>query len=185
MGEHVADGEAIFSETDGWRQDVSKLHGAISFQSQSETGDSSRDSDRLVTDDGGFFLELAVFSDVHIAGGLTWSHFAIIEEGGFAVGQANQHESAAADVARGRLDHGKRESHSHRRIHRVTAALKDFDSRLRAKFLISCDHAMAGANSLGRPTLGVVGAVAEFGSSLAAHRRRPANKQNTPAPRSS
>src|SRR5260370_30324300 len=171
---------------DGWRQDVSKLHcGAISFQSESEAGDSSRDSDRLVADDGSFFVEFAVFSDVHVAGGFTWSHFAIIQEGRFAVGQANQHEAATPDVARGRFDHSKRESHSHSRIHRVTAALKDFDSRLRAKFLISSDHAMAGANSLGRPTLGVVGAVAEFGSSLAANRRGPANKEKTPGQRKS
>src|SRR5216684_7384267 len=171
---------------DGWRQDVSKLHcGAISFQSESEAGDSSRDSNRLVADDGSFFVEFAVFSDVHVAGGLTWSHFAIIEEGGFAVGQANQHEAAAADVARGRLDHSKRESHSHRRIHRVTAALKDFDSCLGTKFFVSSDHAMAGANRLSRPTQSVVGAVAEFGSSLAANRRCQAKKENTQAQRSS
>src|SRR6266566_102804 len=149
------------------------------FSASRMTGASSRDSDRLVADDGGFFVELATFSDVHITGGFTRSYLAIIEESGFAVGQANQHEAPAANVARGGFDHSKRESHSHRRIYGVTAALKDFDSRLRAKFLISCDHAMAGANSLGRPTLGVVGAVAEFSSSLAANRRCQAKKENT------
>src|SRR5437879_11388309 len=172
-------GKAIFGQTNGWCQNVGKLHGTIGFQSESETGDSSRDSDRLVADDGGFFVELATFSDVHITGGFTRSYLAIIEESGFAVGQANQHEAPAANVARGRFDHGERESHGHRRIYRVTAALKDCDSRLRAKFLISCDHAMAGANSLGRPTLGVVGAVPEFSSRLAANRRCQAKKKHT------
>jgi len=46
------------------------------------------------------------------------------------------------------FDHGKCESHGHGRIYGVTAALKDFESRLRAKFLVGSDHAMAGANSL-------------------------------------
>src|SRR5260370_39972829 len=103
-------GKAIIGQADGRPQRVCRLDGAIGFQSESEAGDSAWDSDRLVADHGGFFVEFAIFSDVHVAGGFTWSHFAIIQEGGFAVGQANQHEAPAANVARGGVAHSKRGS---------------------------------------------------------------------------
>src|SRR5713226_546377 len=182
MREPLADRKAIFRKANGRSHDVRELHRAIGFQRESEACDCSGDSDRLVADDGSFFIELAVFSDVHVAPGLIWRYLAVIEEGGLAVGKANQHETAAADVARSRFDDSKRESHGHRGIYRVASALEDFDSCLRGEFFVGRDHAMAGANSLGRPTLGVVGTVTEFGTSLAANRRRrQANEENTHA----
>ena len=121
----------------------------------------------MIADDGGFFVELAFFADVHVTRGFARRHLAVVEEGGLPVGKTDQHESAAADVARRRFDDGERESGGNGSVHSVAAALQDFDSGLRAEFFVGGYHAMAGANSLGRPALYVVGTVARFRGYLA------------------
>src|SRR6267154_3507476 len=120
----------------------------MSFHGKSEAGDRARYGDGFVTDNGGFFVELAVFADVHVARGFTWCNLTVIEEGGLAVREANQHEAAAAYIARSGLDDGEGERHGDGRIDCVAAALEDFNSRFRAKFFVGGNHAMTGANSL-------------------------------------
>src|SRR5882762_7695379 len=97
-GEPFADWKAIFSKANGWGHNVRELHRAIAFQSESEAGDGSWDSDRLVANDRCFLLQLSILADVHIPGGFARSGFAIVQESSFAIGKTNQHEAAAADV---------------------------------------------------------------------------------------
>src|SRR5882762_6589604 len=85
MGEPLADGKAIFSKANGRGDDIGELHGAIGFQGESEAGDRARHGHRAIADDGGLFIELAGFSDVHVPGGLSWRHLTVIEKRGLAI----------------------------------------------------------------------------------------------------
>ena len=180
MGQPLADRETIFGEANGRGHDLGEIHGAIGFQSESEAGDGARHGDRAIAEDGGFFIELAVFCDVHVPGGLGWRHFTVIEKRGLAIREPNQHEAAAADVACGGFYDRQRKRHGNGSVHSVAAAFENCDSRLRAKFFVGSDHAMAGANSLSRPAPGIDVTVAEFCRSLPPYQRRcQANDENT------
>ena len=140
--------------------------------------------DRTIANDRGFFVELPIFAYVHVASGFSWRYFAVIKESGLAAGKADQHKSAATDVARGGFDDGERECYGDGRVDSVAASLQDLDSSLRAEFLISSDHTMTGANSPRRPALGITLTVAQCCRSLAASQRRSqANDENTKAER--
>src|SRR6267143_602851 len=88
-GEPLADRKAIFSKANGWGHNVRELHRAIAFQSESEAGDGSWDSDGLVAHDRRFFFQLSILADVHIPGGFARSGFAIVQESSFAIGKTN------------------------------------------------------------------------------------------------
>ena len=62
---------------------------------------------------------------IHIARGFLGGALAEIDEGGAAVGQADQHESAAAQVARERMRDGEREADRDRGVHGVAAVLEN------------------------------------------------------------
>src|SRR6266702_6075758 len=145
---------------------VREFHRAVGLQSQFETGHGPRDRDGTIADDGGLFIEVPILVDVHIAGGFAGGHFAVVEESCFAAGEADQHEAATADVARGGFDHRERERHSDRRIHRIAAALEDFHSRLRAKLFVGGDHPVGSADCLLGPRFGGLGVIARFCGSL-------------------
>src|SRR5207244_3321401 len=130
MGQPLADGETIFGQANGRGHDIGELHGAIGFQSQSEAGDRARHSDRAIADDRGFFIELAVFGDVHVPGGLCWRHLTVMEKGGLDSRGPNQHEAAAADVACGGFYGGERRRRSSCGVCSVAAALEHYTSRL-------------------------------------------------------
>src|SRR6267378_3799912 len=89
VGEPLADRKAIFSKANGWGHNVRELHRAIGFQSESEAGDGSWDSDGLVANNRRFLLQLSILADVHIPGGFAWSGFAIVQESSFAIGKTN------------------------------------------------------------------------------------------------
>jgi hypothetical protein len=143
-----ADAETFLSEADCRSHYVGKLHRAVSLQSQLETSNCSRHSDRAVADDGGFFVELAILADVHLASGFAGGCFAVVEEGSLAVGEPDQHEAAATDIACSGLDHGKSKRDADSGIHGVAAALENLHAGLRTKFLVSHDHAVRAADCL-------------------------------------
>src|SRR5260370_326960 len=140
VGEPLADRKAIFGKANGWGHYVRELHRAIGFQSESEAGDSSWDSDGFVANDRRFLVELAIFADIHVARGFARSSFAIVQESRFTIGKTNQHEAAAADVTRRGFNDGQREGHSNGSVHGVTAALEDLQAGLAAKLLVGGDH---------------------------------------------
>ncbi len=80
--------------------------------------------------------------EIHIAGGFGGCGFAVIEEGGFAIGQAHEHESAATDVSSSGLDHGENERRSDSGIHGVAATFQDIHAGLRSERLIRGYHAV-------------------------------------------
>ena len=74
-----------------------------------------------------------------------------IDESGAAIGQAHQHESAAADVARGGMRHGQREAHRHGRVHRVAARFEHRDSGIGGVRLHRDHHGVPRMHRLRRP----------------------------------
>ena len=98
--------------------------------------------------------------------GFAWSHFAVIEEGGFSVGKAHQHEAASTNVASGGFDDGESKGRGDRSVHGVTAAFQNFDASLRGEWVVGGNHAVRAANGLLRPLLGDVGVIAKFGGGL-------------------
>ncbi len=70
---------------------------------------------------------------------LPGARFAKIDEGGAAVGEAHQHESAAAQISRVRIGDRHGEADGNRRVHRVAAVLKNFHADIGGE-RISGDH---------------------------------------------
>ncbi len=56
--------------------------------------------------------------------------------------QANQHETAPADVAAARVGNGQRITHGNRRIDGVPSRAENIDADLRGIVLRRCDHRM-------------------------------------------
>ena len=61
--------------------------------------------------------------EVHVSGRGCRSLFAIVDEAGGAVGHADEHESAATEIARLRMNDGERKACSHGRVHGIAARL--------------------------------------------------------------
>ena len=73
-------------------------------------------------------VSFAVGVEIHIARCAAGGLLAKIDERGAAVGEAHQHESAAADIAGGGMRHGEREAHRDRGVDGVAAGLEHCDA---------------------------------------------------------
>ena len=74
-----------------------------------------------------------------------------IDEGGAPVGQADQHEAAAADVAREGMRHRQRESHRDRGIDGVAAGLQNLQPGFGGVAFARDHHAVPRAHRLRGP----------------------------------
>lgn len=102
------------------------------------------DSDGTIPDNAGILDYVALGVQVHIGGGGRGSFLAVVDEVGLAVGHADEHESAAAEVARLRMNDGEREADGHCGVHRVTSRLHDLDTCLRSQPMNTGHHGMGG-----------------------------------------
>ena len=80
--------------------------------------------------------------EVHVGCGLGRGFLAVIEEVDFAVGPAEEHESAATDIACLGMDDRQRECHGDRCVHRIATLLHDFDPGLRRFGADGGDHGL-------------------------------------------
>ncbi len=71
-----------------------------------------------------------------------------IDEGGAAVGEANQHESTAADVAGLRVCHGERKPDRDRGVDGVATGAQNFQADVDGLWLLSDDHGVIGPDGL-------------------------------------
>jgi hypothetical protein len=150
-GEFFAHQKSLFRHPDGRGHHVGELQSAVGLQGEHEARDRPRDGYRAVANHGPIVIGLAVRPDVHVARGFTWRHFPVVQEVGMPVGQVHEHETAAADVTRGRFDNRQGEGHGHSGIDSVSAALQDFRAGLRAEFFIARNHAVRRPHRLLRP----------------------------------
>ena len=82
----------------------------------------------------------------HVRGGGAGGLFAEIEEGAAAVGEAEGHEAAAADVAGRGVDDGQRVADGDGGVYRVAALAEDVGADVRGEVLGGDDHAVGGGN---------------------------------------
>ena len=68
---------------------------------------------------------------------------------GFAIGHADQHEPAAANVARGRMNHRQRESHSDSGVDGIASSLQNFHTNMGRELMHGDHHRMLGTHWVG------------------------------------
>ena len=78
--------------------------------------------------------------EVHVARGAARRGLPVVERAHRAVGRADHHEPAAADVAGLGVHHRERESHRHRRVHRVAARAQHVATDLARERMARHDH---------------------------------------------
>ena len=88
---------------------------------------------------------------VHVARGRQRRALAEIDKRGAAVRQPDQHEAAAAEVARERMGHRQRQSHRYRRVNGVAAVLQNLQPGFGGVPFARNHHAVARAHWLRGP----------------------------------
>ncbi|AEK61998.1 hypothetical protein CFU_2168 [Collimonas fungivorans Ter331] len=136
--------KTFFGVLDGRRDHRGALHRAVFAQRQLHAGHRSRHADRQVALGAQVGDHVAVLVEIHVGGGRQRRFFAEIEESLAAVGQLDGHETAAADIARGRVHHRQRITDRHRRIDRITAILQHIDADTGGQVLSRDHHAVFG-----------------------------------------
>ena len=123
-----------------------------------EAGDGAGNSAGFVADEGHAGDDVALGVEVHVAGGGGGGLFAVVEEVGFAVLVADEHEAAAADVAGCGIDDGEGEAYGYGCVDGVAALFEDFDAGVGGVVLDGDDHGVLGTHrDLGRGLGGVLG----------------------------
>ncbi len=93
---------------------------------------------------------IPVGADVHIAACLTRSRFAEIEEVRRAVRLANQHEAAAAQIARDGMRDGERKAHGDSGIDGISALLQNCKTDIGGNGFLRDHHAVLCPHRFGR-----------------------------------
>src|SRR6185503_15652313 len=96
----LTDDESIRGELSRGLHEVTPRQLAIPLVREHQPRDSPRNTDGLVANERRVFDDVAVRVEVHVASRRQRSALAIIERLGRAVGFSNEHETAAAEVAR-------------------------------------------------------------------------------------
>ena len=85
---------------------------------------------------------LALCVKIHVSGGFAGCGFTEIEKGGSAIGLANQHEAAAADIAGRRMRYRQREADRNGSVHGISALLQNGKTHVGRKGLLRHYHAV-------------------------------------------
>ena len=147
VGDVLVDGEALTRERDGGRDEVGEgeLARPVFAPRELEASDGSGHADR---EPGIARLErigLAVGVEEHVLGRRGRRGLAVVDRDRLIkIGAMDQHEAAAADVARARQGDGEREADRDRRIDGVAAALEHVQPDARRRRLLAHDHPMPG-----------------------------------------
>ena len=97
--------------------------------------------------------------------------FAIVDEGGFARLEVDEHESAAADVAGHGVDHRQGKAGGDGRVDRISAGLHDLDPGVGGQVVDGDDHGVLGQHGRfpGRGLRGENGRAEQQGQSEQGH----------------
>jgi hypothetical protein len=111
-----------------------------------EASDGAGDSAGLVTDErhSGDYIALGV--EVHVAAGGGGGLLAVVEEVGFAVLVADEHEASATDVSGCRVDDRESKAYGYGGVDCVAALLQDRHAGVRGVVVNADDH---GVGSVG------------------------------------
>ncbi len=148
QGKHVdialIEGETVLGEGDGRGDQRGARHRPVRLTRHLQAGDGARHADGESALGAQALDDVTVLVEVHAAGGGERRLLAEIQEGAAPVGELDGHEAAAAEVARGGVDHRQRIADRDRSIDGVAAALQDVDADLRREVLGGDHHAVLG-----------------------------------------
>ena len=113
-----------------------------------DAGDGAGNSAGLVADERHAGDDVALRVEVHVAGGGGGGLLAVVEEVGFAVLVADEHEASSADVAGAGVDDGEGEVDGDGGVDGVAALLEDLDAGVGGVVLDGDDHGVLGADGL-------------------------------------
>ena len=123
--------ESLLSQFDGGHDEFFPRQGAVPLVRRPQPGDRAGHAGCLPPDQERLGNHVAVRVQVHVAIGRERRLLAVVEEFGLSV-LVNQHEAAAADIARDRIRDRKREADRNRGVHRIAAAAQHVFGSLRA-----------------------------------------------------
>ena len=141
----VGEDEAFGGETDGGCHVLGEGQLAVVLLRVGDAGYGAGDSAGFVADEGHAGDDVALGVEVHVAGGGGGSLFAVVEEVGFAVFVADEHEAAAAEVSCEGIDDGEGEVHGYGGVDGVAALFEDFDAGVGGVVLDGDHHGVPGA----------------------------------------
>jgi len=145
--ERLADREALARERDGRCEQRATLHRAVVIQRIGQAGHGARDADRRRREQRLVDDHPALVVEIHVARRRRRRGLAEVDRdvlAGLAVVQ--DHEAAAADVARVGQRHRQRETDRHGRIDRVAALAQHVHADVRGQRTRRADHAVQGVH---------------------------------------
>ena len=148
VGETVGNREAFAGELDGGRDDVGPFGLAVFALRIFETAGGAGDAGGAPAGErvaGG----VAVLVEIHVAGSGEGGAFAEVDEGGAAVGETDEHEAAAAEIAGAGVGDGEGKAHRCGRIDGVAAGLQNGHAGVGGVRFAGDHHGLAGADRLG------------------------------------
>ncbi len=137
VGEHVA----FAGELDGGSHVLGEGELAVVFLRVGESGDGAGNAAGFVADERHAGDDVALRVEVHVAAGCGGGFFAVVEEVGFAVMVADEHEASTADVAGGGIDDREGKAYGNGCVDGVAALFEDFNSGVGGVVLDGDDHA--------------------------------------------
>ena len=147
----VAGQITLAGETDRRGHDPGEAQLAEMGLGVGQPGDRPRDARRQAANGRQSGDDVAAAVEVHVGGRGGGSGFAVVQKSGPALVErvvrgADQHEAAAADVARLRQNHGEGEADGHGGIDGVAARAEDFQSGVGGVVVDRDDHGVRGAH---------------------------------------
>ncbi len=140
VGLPLGDGEAVRGELDGGLEERGPGGVAVSGVGECEAADGSGNAGGAPAVDG-VLGGVALGVEVHVVRGLCGGGLAEVDEGGASVGEADEHEAAAAEVAGEGMGDGEGEADSHGGIDGVATGFEDGDADVGRERLLGDDHA--------------------------------------------
>ena len=148
LRERVRDRESL-GQLDRRRQALGPRSLAVLLDRHLKTAHGARHARRAPAFDA-VFRQLALGVEIHVARGLGRRHLAEIDERRAAVGEPDQHEAAAAEIAREGMRRGHGEAHRDRRVDGIAALLQDRHTDIDGLRFHRHRHAVPRAHRLAR-----------------------------------
>ena len=139
---HISDGnfvwiESIGRQSDSRCNDIGPRECSKALVCRPESGDCTGNACSQATDESRLFDQFPVLIEVHVTVRRKRRPFPVIEKRVFAI-HMDQHESAAADIARVRNRDRQGESGCDSRVHRVATGTKNIFAYLCRKLVRDC-----------------------------------------------
>ena len=142
--------EPFLGELDCRRDQHGSRQGAVLLPRGFQAHDGSGNPHRQITVETAVADNLAARVEEHVGAGGERRPLAKIDEGIFAVGEMNDHESAAAEIAAARMCHRQRVADRYRGIDGVATLTQNCRTHIRSQVLGSNHHPLIGFEFQGR-----------------------------------